>query len=177
MNCNISADYCNEYDKSKVESNYELHRVLEDGLANNSKNLYDIQKARFKHKSESRIACLSVQYELKCISQDGNCSLLISNGTSSECSINVNGSHTSFLWSSFDTRTFLGDMLLRYTIYDLRVFGFEWEGDCDQYQDPFNITILLDEIPCVTKEEVCRSLEYLSTLVSYHALCYFVGLI
>lgn len=135
--------------------------------ANNSRNLYNIQKARLKHKADSKIACLPVMFELQCISQNENCSLQIkANNTDSECSISVNGTDFVFLWSSFDMSKSIGSFLLNYTEFDLRVYGFGWEDDCEQYQAPINISIAVDELPCVTMDELCSALLYITTLVS-----------
>ena len=156
-------EFCKGFD---TYNNYDLHRILERGLANDSQNLYNIQKARFQRKTESRVACLSVGYQLECSSQ--NC--FINNDTASlDCTTNVNRTKIEFLWSSFDTNTALGDILLKYTIYDLRIFGFEWEDDCELYQDAVNINILVDDLPdgpCVSKHELCTALQYITTLVS-----------
>ena len=144
---------------------YFLHQALKEGLANNFKNLYNIQKANLKQKSDSKIACLSVMFELQCISNDGDCSLLVKRHDADQCSININGTETIFLWSSFDTSSLFGSLLLTYTVYDLRAFGFGWEDDCEVYQPPISISISVDKIPCVTKDELCTALQYITTLV------------
>ena len=157
---------CNDFDPNRISNTdgYRLHRVLKEGLANNSKNLYNIQKAKLKHKSDSKIACLPVMFELQC---NEECSLQIkSNDTDLECSMYVNGTKFTFLWSSFDASKSYGSFLLSYTEYDLRVYGFGWEDDCEQYQVPINISIYVDEIPCVTRNELCSALMYITTLVS-----------
>ena len=164
----IGDEYCNGFDPNNVSStnDYHLHRVLKEGLANNSKNLYNIQKAGLKHKSDSKIACLSVRFELKCLLlQDGNCSLQ-PNDTDSERSIDVNGTKAVLLWSSFNASNYLGSFLLTYTKYDLRVFGFGWEDDCELYQAPIDILITIKEIPPFTKDDLCSALQYITTMVS-----------
>ena len=156
--------FCSSSDLSS--DNYDLHHQLEEGLAHYSKNLYNIQKAKLHDKTTSKIACLPVNYTLQCRSSDGNCSLL-SNKTGSVCDNDINGIDIIFLWSSFDTSTTLGNLLLTYTIYDLRVFGFGWEDDCYVYDNSTtNITIFMDESLCVTKDDLCSALQYITTLVS-----------
>lgn len=138
---------------------YDLHQAIKKGLANNSKNLYNIQKTNLKQKSDSKIACLSVMFELLQIA-------------SSECNASINGTKIVFLWTSFDTSGYFGSLLLSYTWYDLRVFGFGWEDDCELYQPPINIkfSISVDKIPCFTEDELCGALQYITTMVSIHTL-------
>ena len=142
-----------------VSSEYDLHQAIKKGLANNSKNLYNIQKTNLKQKSDSKIACLSVMFELLQIA-------------SSECNVSVNGTKTVFLWTSFDTSGYFGSLLLKYTWYDLRVFGFGWEDDCELYQPPVSIkfSISVDEIPCFIEDELCSALQYITTMVSIYTL-------
>ena len=166
--CNAE-QYCRDYkqnpDVGSDDYDYRLHQVLKEGLANDSKNLYNIQKANLKQKSESKIACLSVDFTLQCIPNHGNCSLQVKAHEKDQC-LDVNGTITEFLWSSFDTSSFFGSLLLTYTVYDLRAFGFGWEDDCELYQASINISIAIDEIPrCVTKDELCTALQYITTLV------------
>ena len=166
--CNAQ-QYCRDYkqnpDIGSDDDDYHLHRVLKEGLANDFKNLYNIQKANLKQKSESKIACLSVNFELQCIPNHRNCSLQVKAHEKGQCSSDINGTKTEFLWSSFDTSSFFGSLLLTYTVYDLRAFGFGWEDDCELYQASINISIAIDEIPCVTKDELCTALQYITTLV------------
>ena len=162
--------YCKDFkqnpDVSSDVDDYLLHQVLKEGLARDFKNLYNIQKANLKQKSDSKIACLSVMFELQCIPNinpliDGNCSL---EDEPHQRSINAK---TEFLWSSFDTSSFFGSLLLTYTVYDLRAFGFGWEDDCELYQAPINISISIPH--GVTKDELCTALQYITTLVC----CYY----
>ena len=167
--------YCKDFKQNPNVSSdvdeYCLHRVLKEGLARNFTNLYNIQKANLKQKSDSKIACLSVKFELLVnqwipkLPNDGNCSLEVEPHDNDQCPVNVKEAKTVFLWSSFDTSTFFGSLLLAYTVYDLRAFGFGWEGDCELYQAGINISISIDKIPCVTKDELCSALQYITTLV------------
>ena len=140
-----------------VSSEYDLHQTIKQGLANNSTNLYNIQKTNLKRKSDSKIACLSVMFKL----------FNITINDSSECKVSVN---QTFLWTSFDMSDYFGSLLLNYTWYDLRVFGFGWEDDCELYQPPINISISVDEIQCFTKDELCSALQYITTMVSIYSL-------
>ena len=148
-------------DVSSDVEDYLLHQALKEGLANNSKNLYNIQKANLKQKSDSKIACLSVMFEL----------LQIAINTSSECRVDANGTNITFLWTSFDTSIYFGSLLLIYTWYDLRVFGFGWEYDCELYQAPINISISIsvDKMLCVTKDKLCGALQYITKMASSYS--------
>ena len=96
--------------------------------------------------------------------------------TSSECTVDVNGTEIVFLWTSFDTSIYFGSLLLKYTRYDLRVFGFGWEYNCELYRVPVNISISADKILCVTKDELCSALQYITTMVSIHGnACILIG--
>jgi hypothetical protein len=149
-------EQCIDFNKSDV-GEYLLHQAIKKGLANNSKNLYNIQRTNLKQKSNSKIACLSVIFELLQIA--------IVN-TTSECNI-INETKIVLLWTSFDTSIYFGSLLLNYTWYDLRVFGFGWEDDCELYQAPVNISISVDKIPCVTLDKLCSALQYITTMVSF----------
>ena len=145
---------CEDFNQKPGEY-YDLHQAIKKGLANTSKNLYNIQKTNLKQKSDSKIACLSVTFELSQIA-------------SSECNVSVNG---TFLWTSFDTSDYFGSLLLRYTRYDLRAFGFGWEDDCELYKLPitFNFSISVDK--CFTNlDELCSALQYITTMVSIYTL-------
>ena len=162
-------EFCKGFNADTVTNSdgYKLHQILEGGLANGVQNLYNIQKARLQSKSESRIACLLTTFELICEPQD--CALMIDNDTNSNYRTNdINGTRIEFLWSSFDTSTALGDILLKYTMYDLRVFGFEWENNCELYQNAVTLTIniLVDKTQCVSRRDLCVALQYITTLVS-----------
>lgn len=164
-----AGQFCKDFNQSTSHDissdvrEYHLYQAIKVGLANNSENLYNIQKAGLKQKSDSKIACLSVGFEL----------WQIAINTSSGCTVDVNGTEIVFLWTSFDTSIYFGSLLLNYTWYDLRVFGFGWEYNCELYRAPvmlnINISISADKTLCVTKDKLCSALQYITTMVSIHS--------
>ena len=154
---NECRDFNHNSDASSDVREYILHHAIKEGLASNSENLYNIQKTNLKQKSDSKIACLSVRFK-------------IAINTSSECTVDINGTKIVFLWTSFDMNGHFGSLLLNYTWYDLCVFGFGWEDDCELYQPPVNISISLDKSLCITEHELCSALQYITTRVSIHTL-------
>ena len=138
---------------------YNFHTVLERALYSDMMNIFNIGQGGFKLTSGSRLACIPVTYS---IARD------CSGGCNTSCPLD--GSTWTFLWSTFDTKTVLGQIFLHYAIYGLRVFGFEWENQCDAYQIPVNINLTIPSDFCVTNDTyqiaaMCAALDYITTLV------------
>ena len=138
---------------------YLLHKRLIDALFENLENIFNIKRGGFQLTSGSKIVCIPVTYRIIC-TNDSYWSV---------CS-SINGISWSFLWTSFDSSDVLGSIFLHYAVGGLRVFGFEWENECNAYQTPVNITLLVPTIMDYTSVDInitlCKSLKHMTTLVS-----------
>lgn len=151
--------YC-EDENVILEGNYDYHTLFKTALYLNEENIFNIKHGGFMLNAGSKLACIPVTYELLCTNQSKLCHTL-------------NKTSWPFLWTSFDTTDTLGNFFLHYAIGGLRVFGFEWENDCNAYQTSVTITLQLQSVPndIDTSEHdtytaVCQSLMQLSKLVN-----------
>ena len=136
--------------------NYSDYQALITALYGNTENIFNIKQGGFQLTSGSRIICIPVTYRIICINS-------LSCGS-------ISGISWSFLWTSFDSSDVLGSIFLHYAVGGLRVFGFEWENECNAYQTPVNITLLVPTIMDYTSVDInitlCKSLKHMTTLVS-----------
>ena len=148
--------------KEASDYSYLLYRPLFDALFENSENIFNIKQGGFQLTSGSKITCIPVTYRIIC---------------TNDSYWNVCGAIDdtwSFLWTSFDGSDILGSLFLHYAVGGLRVFGFEWEDECNAYQTPVNITLLVPTIPSrdagssadtSISDALCEILKYITTLV------------
>ncbi|MCG8622864.1 MAG: hypothetical protein MJE68_12825 [Proteobacteria bacterium] len=137
--------------------NYSDYQALKTALYDNTENIFNIKQGGFQLSSGSKIVCIPVVYKIFCANR--SCG-----------SINW-----SFLWTSFDSSDALGSLFLHYAVGGLRVFGFEWENECNAYQTPVNITLLVPTIndyyaSVDINVTLCKTLKHMTTLVSCMAV-------
>ena len=155
-----------EYEKLNQRNtlDYFSYQNLKTALYGNTENIFNIKQGGFQLTSGSKIVCIPVTYKIICTNHSLENRLMCS-------SIDKIG--WSFLWTSFDSSDTLGSIFLHYAVGGLRVFGFEWENECNAYQTPVNITLLVPTIPYASGDDsinvtLCKTLKYITTLVSNH---------
>jgi hypothetical protein len=150
--------------KEASDYSYLLYRRLFDALFENSENVFNIKQGGFRLTSGSKIICIPVTYRIIC-----------TNDSYWNMCGSIDSIRWSFLWTSFDSSDFLGSLFLHYAVGGLRVFGFEWENECNAYQTPVNITLLVPTIPsrdtsssgdASISDALCEILKYITTLVN-----------
>ena len=158
---------CDDEKLSKKEtSDYQVHRLLINALYDNTENIFNIKQGGFQLTSASKIVCIPVTYKIICTNHSLENRLMCG-------SIDKIG--WSFLWTSFDSSDTLGSIFLHYAVGGLRVFGFEWENECNAYQTPVNVTLLVPTIPYASGDDninvtLCKTLKYITTLVGVYIL-------
>ena len=147
------------------EDTFDIQQLLLEGFHVNKVNTYNIR--RFGFTADGGVEqCIIVNYFFQCDSiTDEACAVWL-NKTYGWHSDNPEAIEWSFLWSSFDTSSTVGEILLNLAIYDLRVFGFEL---CDVYKDPVNITLTVNSsdprISSNSFKNLCIGLLELTALV------------
>ena len=137
--------------------NYSDCQALKAALYDNTKNIFNIKQGGFQLTSGSKIVCIPVVYRIVCANR-------------SSCG-SIDSISWSFLWTSFDSSDLLGSLFLHYAVGGLRVFGFEWENECNAYQTPVDITLLVPTIndyyiSVDINVTLCKTLKHMTTLVS-----------
>ena len=149
---------------SASEQEFDLQQLLLAGFRRNELNTYNIRRFGFTSNGGTE-RCIVVRYLIQCNNTNEICTNdLLSN----KCDLEgENTTEWAFLWSSFNTGTDIGKILLELAIFDLRVFGFEL---CDVYQDPVHVTIVLNSsdprIATKSCNSICNVLLDFTTLVS-----------
>jgi hypothetical protein len=136
--------------------NYSDYQALKIALYDNEENIFNIKQGGFQLTSGSKIVCIPVIYRIICANQRLSCGF-------------IDSISWSFLWTSFDSSDSLGKFFLHYAVGGLRVFGFEWEDECNAYQTPVNITLLVPTIDYTSVDinvTLCKTLKHITTLVS-----------
>ena len=131
-----------ERDRNTTEQ-FLLQQMLLSGFRQNDVNRYNISQGGFTSDSDNvPPPCIPVQYYIdKC----------------------PNDTHI-FIWTVFNAKSQTGTILLKLTVYDLRVYGFEL---CDIYKEPVDISIVLpDADPNRDCQNLKRALTDFTTLVS-----------
>ena len=120
-----------------------LRQMLLSGFRQNDVNRYNISQGGFTLDSDNvPPPCTPVQYYID------------------EC---PNDTHI-FIWTVFNAKSQTGTILLKLTVYDLRVYGFEL---CDIYKHPVEISMSLpDAEPNRDCQNMKRALTDFTTLVS-----------
>ena len=136
------------------EQGFDLQQLLLEGFRMNDVNTYNIRRFGFTSDGGTE-RCIIVRYDIMCNDTNKMCTNeLFSNRCDFEG--DVNATEWSFLWSSFDTLTYVGKILLKLAIFDLRVFGFEL---CDVYKNPVTVTFILNSSdPRIAMQPSCESI-------------------
>ena len=127
----------------------------------NPVNRYNIRQGGFTSDLNIIHPCIPVQYNFEC--SDSAATL------AKTCPLPSNKEPCQkwiYMWTMFKANTLTGQVLLKLTVYDLRVFGFEL---CDPYKPQVNITIKLEshtDLSGTSCQELCRALADFTTLVS-----------
>ena len=141
---------------------YLLREKLETALLDSSENKYELNQI-FPLGNEPRlIQCAPVKYFLTCGAQQSS-----SEGPSQiDC---TEGYNVSFLWTSFNARSFQGDMLLRWAIDGIHSAGFNWAEACRfDFRSAANFYLNVPELCPGTPESVVdEALELLTEMVSW----------
>lgn len=144
--------------------NFQLQQLLLAGFRSEKINSYNIRQPDGFTSNGGERQCIAVQYNITCGSNTDEICASMQNDS---CK---NADNWIFIWTVFNTRTTTGKMLLRITVYDLRVFGFEL---CDVYKPMIRISINLtsDEVmPGNVCYDMCKALADFTTLVSIQAI-------
>ena len=136
-----------ERDRNTTEE-FLLQKMLLSGFRHNNLNRYNISQGGFTSDSNNvPPPCIPVQYYID------------------EC---PNDTHI-FIWTMFNAKSQTGTILLKLTVFDLRVFAFEL---CDIYKPPVEISISLpDAEPNRDCQNMKRALTDFTTLVSLTLRC------
>lgn len=131
-----------ERDRNTNEE-FRLQQMLLSGFRQNDVNRYNISQGGFTSDPDNvPPPCIPVQYYID------------------EC---PNDTYI-FIWTVFNAKSETGTTLLKLTVYDLRVFGFEL---CDIYKTPVDISIAMPEVePDKDCQNMKRALTDFTTLVS-----------
>ena len=89
------------------ESDYNTYRELENALSNSSYALFSIRELFFPSVGRSPL-CTPIIYELTCTTPQ----------------------NYSFLWTQYDSRTIVGQILVSFAYYGVTLRGFDWENSC-----------------------------------------------
>ena len=154
------------------DQEFDLQQLLLAGFRRNEVNAYNIRRFGFTSNGGTE-RCIIVRYIIQCNDTNEICTHdLLSNRCEFEGEKNI--TEWAFLWSSFDTWTDVGKILLELAIFDLRVFGFEL---CDVYQDPVDVIIILNSsdprIATTFCDSICNVLLDFTTLVSILIMYYY----
>ena len=151
--------------------NFKLQQLLLAGFRSEKINSYNIRQPEGFTSNGGERQCITVQYNITC---GANTDEICASMRNDSCK---HADDWIFIWTVFNTRTITGRMLLRITVYDLRVFGFEL---CDVYKPTIRISINLtsdDDMPGNTCYDMCKALADFTTLVSIQALIFGVILL
>ncbi len=145
-----------------ADEDHNLQQRFEQAL-NTSYNLYQLSENFFPD-SHTSLVCLPFKYNLTC-KQEEPCHNKSSNPWN-KCK--ANGYSASYLWTSFNTHTVPGDMLLHWALTGIRVLGFEWAENCrHSARDAVKLELQVDILPCVEAEsDVLKALEQVTRQVS-----------
>ena len=147
-----------EEKREHTVQDFYVQQLLLTGFGrNDSVNRYNIRQGGFTSNSDNVVPpCIPVQYKFQC--KNGGCQSLID---MPQCPEWV------YMWTMFNAESLTGNILLRLTVYDLRVFGFEL---CDAYKTPVDISLnlelnntILSKLHC---QDICKALTDFTTLVS-----------
>ncbi len=145
-----------------TDEEYILQQLFEDAL-NTTHNLYQLSES-FLPESDASVFCVPIKYNLTC-KQEDPCHNQTST-TGKECT--GKGYISSYLWTSFDTMTVPGDVLLHWALSGIRVLGFEWAENCrHSSHDAVQLILEVNTLPCVEDErDVIGALEAITRRVS-----------
>ena len=146
------------------KQNFKLQQLLLAGFRTDKINSYNIRQPEGFTSNGGERQCIAVQYNITC---GANASEICASMKNDSCK---HADKWIFIWTVFNTRTTTGKLLLRITVYDLRVFGFEL---CDVYKPMITISINLtskEDMPGNTCYDMCKALADFTTLVSIQAI-------
>ena len=132
-----------ERDRNATED-FFLQQILLSGFRQDNLNRYNISQGGFTSDPDNvPPPCIPVQYYI-------------------DVPVCPNNKHT-FIWTVFNAKSQTGTILLKLTVFDLRVFAFEL---CDPYKDPVDISISMsDADPDIDCQSMKRALTDFTTLV------------
>ena len=133
---------------------FQLETTLEYVLTNDSYNLYKLQ-ANFYPKSGHAPLCVPVTFTLSCAAQN------VCDVDDLDC---IDEYNTTFLWTSYDTGTNVGKLLLAYALSGIMVKGFDWEGLC-LFNESIQLSIRVTNNSCINKGLLLDALQEIATKV------------
>ena len=126
------------------DEEYILQQEFERAL-NTTSNIYTLQK-NFQPDSDASVVCIPVDYNVTCKDPCLN--------QSSTINCTGSGYQVSYLWTSFDTKTIPGDLLLHWAISGVRILGFEWADKCSHSsKNAIALNLNVNTLPCVSDPE------------------------
>lgn len=131
------------------EDDYNAYNELVSALGNNSHAHFILRELYFPSIGQSPI-CTPIKYELIC------------DGSSPQ--------NFSFLWTEYDTSTYIGQILVSFAYYGVIVRGFDWEESCrffqnDQQSSP--VPVLKLNLGDCSNQELQAQLVHFTAAVSY----------
>lgn len=124
------------YTSRTTEEDYILQSLLLKGFRMNKVNTYTIQKGGFTLDVSKR-QCIAVHYNIEC----GENTTAVCNMSKCDSKEGDQVLDMYTLWTTFNGSSTTGNGLLKLTVHDLRVFGFEL---CDVYIEPIHINITME---------------------------------
>ena len=135
---------------------FELQATLEYLLTNDSYNLYKLQTTFYPTSGHAPF-CVPVTFSLVC-----NCAAQsVREVGDVNCSTEYNA---TFLWTSYDTSTPVGKLVLAYALGGIMVNGFSWEGLC-LLNESVQLTIGIVNNSCTAINELLGALQEIATKV------------
>ena len=141
------------------QQDFKLQQLLLAGFRNYKLNSYNIRQPEGFTSDGGERQCIAVKYNITC---DSNAEEICASMRNNSC---INSDEWIFIRTVFNARSATGSLLMRITVYDLRVFGFQL---CDVYKPTISISIDLaseDYMP-QTCYDICKALSDFTTLVS-----------
>ena len=144
-----------------LKNDFILQQLLLSGFRAHGLNTYSIRRGGFISEGGSKQQCVTVNYNIECEEN----TTAVCNNTNCKDKVDFDKKPFFVMWTTFNGSTTTGNILLKQSAFDLRIFGFEF---CDVYIDPININITLESPEQIPPScyDLKASLVEFTTLVS-----------